>query len=63
MVELADTSDLGSDELRSWRFESSYPHSTESFYDSVFCRLVRLIKEKDALLDYLSQKRVFVVIS
>ena len=29
MVELADTSDLGSDELRSWRFESSYPHSND----------------------------------
>ncbi len=26
MVELADTSDLGSDALRAWRFESSYPH-------------------------------------
>ena len=31
MVELADTSDLGSDELRSWRFESSYPY----FYNSL----------------------------
>lgn len=26
MVELADTSDLGSDEHSSWRFESSYPY-------------------------------------
>ena len=26
MVELADTSDLGSDAHRAWRFESSYPH-------------------------------------
>lgn len=30
MVELADTSDLGSDELSSWRFESSYPHNAET---------------------------------
>ena len=29
MVELADTSDLGSDELSLWRFESSYPYQAK----------------------------------
>ena len=46
MVELADTSDLGSDAHRAWRFESSYPH---------LCFFERLTIDKRRVFSFLER--------